>query len=287
MSPAEVAPATGAPPRVARGRLLRSEVLLLFRRRRTLALLASLVAIPVLIAVALELTSTPPGPGEGPPFLDQVTQSGVFVAATSLVVAIPLFLPLTVAVVAGDSIAGEASQGTLRYLLLAPAGRTRLLAVKTLVVLLFCLVAPAVMAGAGMLLGTVLFGVGDAASLSGETLTTSDLVVRVALLTLFVGIAMVGIAGIGVFVSTLTDVPVGAMAATVIVAIASQILGGLSQLDWLHPWLPTTTWLEFADLLRSPIVWDSFVDNLALQGGYAAVFLSLAWARFTTKDVLS
>jgi ABC-2 type transport system permease protein len=272
---------------VAGGRLLRSEVLLLFRRRRTVGLLAALVAIPVLIAVALELTSTPPAPGDGPPFIDQVTQSGVFVAATSLVVAIPLFLPLTVAVVAGDSIAGEAGQGTLRYLLLAPAGRTRLLAVKSTVVLAFCLVAPAVMAGAGMLLGSVLFGVGDAASLSGERLDTSDLVARIGLLTLFVGIAMMGLACIGVFVSTLTDVPVGAMAATIIVAIASQILGGLSQLDWLHPWLPTYTWLEFADLLRSPIVWDSFRDNLALQAGYAAVFLSLAWARLTTKDVLS
>jgi ABC-2 type transport system permease protein len=77
------------------------------------------------------------------------------------------------------------------------------------------------------------------------------------------------------------------MATTIVVAVSAQILGGLSQLDWLHPWLLTNSWLEFADLLRTPIVWDSFLSNLALQGGYAAVFLTLAWARLTTKDILS
>lgn len=286
MSQAEAAEVAEAP-RVAGGRLLRSEARLVFRRRRTIALLAALVAIPVLIAVALQLTSGPPAPGDGPPFLDQVAQSGAFVAATSVVVAIPLFLPLTIAVVAGDSIAGEASHGTLRYLLLAPAGRTRLLAVKTAVVLLFCLVAPLLMALVGLVLGNLLFGAGDAASLSGGELTTTDLTLRIALLALYSALSMVGLASVGIFVSTLTDVPVGAMATTIVVAVASQILVGLSQLDWLHPWLLTSTWLDFADLLRSPIVWDSFVSNALLQGGYAAVFLTLAWARLTTKDVLS
>ncbi len=276
-----------AEPRVPTGRLLRSEMRLVFRRRRTLALLLALIAIPVLISVAVELSSTPPGPGDGPPFLDQVTQSGVFVAATSIVVAVPLFLPLTIAVIAGDAVAGEASQGTLRYLLLAPAGRTRLLAVKTLVVLTFCLVAPAAMAAVGMALGTALFGLGEAASLSGGVLDRGDLVARVGLLVLYVAVAMVGLAAVGIFVSTLTDVPVGAMATTIVLAVAAQILGGLSQLDWLHPWLLTNTWLTFPDLLRTPIVWDSFLDNLVLQAGWAAVFLSLAWARFTSKDVLS
>ncbi len=290
MSPAEASTAveaTGKPPRVSGGRLLRSETVLVFRRRRTLALLAALVAIPVLIAVALQLSSGPPAPGDGPPFLDQVAQSGAFVAATSIVVAIPLFLPLTIAVVAGDSVAGEASNGTLRYLLLAPAGRTRLLVVKSAVVLLFCIVAPALMSLVGLVLGNLLFGSADAASLSGDVLSSGDLTVRMALLTLYAALSMVGLASVGIFVSTLTDVPVGAMATTIVVAVASQILGGLSQLDWLHPWLLTNTWLDFADLLRSPIVWDSFAANAILQGGYAAVFLTLAWARFTTKDILS
>ena len=120
--------------------LLANEVALLFRRRRTWAMLLALGAVPVLIAVAVRLTSGPPT-GRGPAFLDRVAGNGLFVAITGLLVCIPLFLPLTVAVVAGDTIAGEAGAGTLRYLLTAPVSRPRLLLVKFAVAALFCLTA--------------------------------------------------------------------------------------------------------------------------------------------------
>ncbi len=99
--------------------------------------------------------------------------------------------------------------------------------------------------------------------------------------------SLLGLAAIGLFFSTLTSVPVGAMAATAILAVAAQIVGAIPQLDALHPWLFTDRWLDFADLLRSPIVWDSFVGNALLQGGYILVFGAAAIVRFTTKDVLS
>ena len=106
--------------------LLGSELRTLFRRRRTWAMLTVLAAAPVLLAVALWLSGDEPAPGEGPPFFDRITQSGLFVSVAALALSIPFFLPVTVAVVAGDSLAGEASLGTLRYLLVAPAGRSRL-----------------------------------------------------------------------------------------------------------------------------------------------------------------
>ena len=84
-------------------------------------MLLALAAIPVLIAVAVRLSSSVPA-GRGPAFLDRITQNGLFVAVTAMLVSVPLFLPLTIGVVAGDTIAGEASLGTLRYLLVAPAG---------------------------------------------------------------------------------------------------------------------------------------------------------------------
>src|SRR5687768_8257288 len=85
--------------------LLGTELTVLFRRRRTWAMLAAVALIPILLAVALRLTSETVAPGEGPPFLDRVTQNGLFVSFTATVVAIPLFLPLTIGVVAGDTIA--------------------------------------------------------------------------------------------------------------------------------------------------------------------------------------
>lgn len=267
--------------------LLGSEISLLFRRRRTWAMLAALAAIPVLIAIVVKVSSTAPGPGQGPPFLDRVTQNGLFVSITGLVVTIPLFLPLTVGVVAGDTVAGEAGLGTLRYLLLAPVGRFRLLVTKYVGSATFCLAATASIVVAGSIIGAALFPVGPVTLLSGDTIGAWESLGRALLVAAYVSLSMLGLTAVGLFISTLTVVPVGAMAATVVVSIVAQVLGSLDQLGWLHPWLFTEHWLGFADLLRQPIAWGSFVDNALLQAGYVALFGALAYGRFATKDVLS
>ena len=276
------------PSRLARpgASLLASELHVMFRRARHLAILGVLAAVPVLIALAVRF-SDGPDTGEGPPFLDRVTDNGLFVGITALVICVPLFLPLAVGVVAGDTIAGEAGQGTLRYLLLSPAGRTRLLAVKLAGVVVFCTVATLTVVAVGAAIGVALFGVQDVAVLSGGTITPGESVGRALLAAGYVTVSLVGLGTIGLFVSTLTDVPVGAMAATVTLAVVSQVLGQIPQIDWLHPWLFTYRWFDVADVLRDPVSWDSFRQNAVLQGAYVAVFSTLAWARFTTKDVLS
>ncbi|MHC5796561.1 ABC transporter permease [Lacisediminihabitans sp. FW035] len=267
--------------------LLGSEISVLFRRRRTWAMLASLALIPVLIALAVRLTSSGQSSGRGPAFLDQVSQNGLFVSFVGLLVSVPLFLPLTVGVVAGDTIAGEASAGTLRYLLVAPAGRVRLLIVKYLATAVFCLAATLAVAIAGALIGIALFPIGPVTLLSGDTIAVGESVVRSLLIAAYITVSLLGLSAIGLFISTMTDVPVGAMATTIVLSVVSQVLDSLPQLDWLHPWLFSHYWLGFADLLRQPISWDSFGSNLILQGGYILIFGALAFGRFTTKDILS
>jgi len=289
-SPGFAGPVTESPaPRRASAGwdLLGSELSVLFRRRRTWAMLVAVALIPILLAVAVRLSSSELSPGEGPPFLDRVTQNGLFVGFTAMVVAIPLFLPLTVGVVAGDTIAGEAGLGTLRYLLVAPAGRVRLLLVKYLGAAAFCLVATLTLTVTGALIGAVLFPVGPVTLLSGDTISVPESLLRSALIAAYVTVSLLGLAAIGLFISTLTDVPVGAMAATVVVSVVAQILDVLPQLEWLHPWLFSHYWLGFGDLLRQPLDLSSFASNALLQGGYVLVFGALAYGRFTTKDILS
>lgn len=269
------------------GAFLASELALLFRRRRTWAMLLALAAIPVLIAVAVRVSSSPGGRVGGPAFLGQVTQNGLFVGVVGMLVCIPLFLPLTVAVVAGDSIAGEASLGTLRYLLAAPVGRIRVLVVKYLTAAAFCAAATLAIAVSGTLIGLALFPVGPVTLLSGDTIGVGASLLRLLLVAGYLAVSLLGLSAIGLFISTLTDVPVGAMAATAVLAVASQVLGSLPQLDWLHPWLFSHYWLGFADLLREPISWTSFGDNATLQAGYLLVFSALAYGRFAAKDILS
>lgn len=286
MLSSESTKAAGVRRRSAFGGLLASEIAVLFRRRRTWAMLCALAAIPILIAVAVRVSSAVP-PGRGPAFLDRISQNGLFVGLTAMLVSVPLFLPLTVGVVAGDTVAGEAGLGTLRYLLTAPAGRAKLLLVKYAGAVAFALTAPLVVALVGAGIGAALFPVGPVPLLSGNTVGAGEAFGRLLLIAAYLAVSLMGLSAIGLFISTLTDVPVGAMAATVVLSVVSQVLDALPQLEWLHPWLFSHYWLGFADLLRQPIAWDSFATNALLQGGYVAVFGALAYARFVTKDVLS
>ena len=249
-------------------------------------MLGALALIPILMAVAIRVVGGA-NPGRGPAFLDQITDNGLFVALAAMVVAIPLFLPLTVSVAAGDAIAGEASHGTLRYLLIAPAGRVRLLVVKYLAAAAFCLAATLTLLLAGILVGWALFPIGPVTLLSGAQVSVGEGMLRLLAIAGYVSVSLLGLSAIGLFFSTLTTVPIGAMAATAILAVAAQIVGAIPQLEALHPWLFTNLWLDFADLLRSPVVWDSFAGNAVLQAGYILVFGAAAIVRFTTKDVLS
>jgi ABC-2 type transport system permease protein len=266
--------------------LLGSELSVLFRRRRTWAMLAALAAVPILIAIAVRVTHAGSA-GEGPAFLDRIENNGLFTVFVALGVCVPLFLPLTVGVVAGDTIAGEASHGTLRYLLIAPAGRIRLLVVKYIGAAVFSLAATLVVCVAGALIGFALFPSGSVTLLSGDTVSLGDALWRSLLIALYVTVSLLGLSAIGLFLSTLTDVPVGAMAATIILSVASEVLDQLPQLDWLHPWLFSNYWLGFADMLRDPISWTTFGTNALLQLGYIVVFAGLTYGRFSAKDILS
>ncbi|HEX5728001.1 ABC transporter permease [Microbacterium sp.] len=276
----------GRSPRSGTLRLLGNELATQFRRWRTWAMLGALAVIPILMAVAIRVVGGA-NPGRGPAFLDQITDNGLFVALAAMVVAIPLFLPLTVSVAAGDAIAGEAGHGTLRYLLIAPAGRVRLLVVKYLAAAVFCLAATLTLLIAGILVGWALFPIGPVTLLSGAQVSVGEGMLRLLAIAGYVSVSLLGLSAIGIFFSTLTTVPIGAMAATAILAVAAQIVGAIPQLEALHPWLFTNLWLDFADLLRSPVVWDSFAGNAVLQAGYILVFGAAAIVRFTTKDVLS
>lgn len=279
---AQAAPRGGA----VAARLLRSELRLLFFRRRNLAMLAVLAAAPILLGVVLRVTSAP-GPGAGPPLLSQVTQNGLFLGLASMVMASPLFLPLIISVVSGDTVAGEAQSGTLRNLLVVPAGRTRLLLVKYASVATYALAAVVTVVGVGIVTGLVLFPAGDVVLLSGTTVGMADALTRAAVIVVYMAVMVASLGAIGLFFSTLTEVPVGAMAATVTVAIVSQILDAIPQLAAVHEFLPTHWWMAFVDLLREPVALDNMRAGLLLAGAYAAVFGTLAWARFATRDITS
>lgn len=268
-----------------RGSFTLNELTTMFGRIRNLALLAALAAIPLALGVAIKLTTRHPRGGGG--FIDQVSNNGLFLVFSSLTITLPIFLPLAIGVVAGDSISGEAGQGTLRYLLVAPVGRNRLLAVKGGALAVFCLVASFTVAISAFVIGLILFPVGQVTLLSGESISFGAALVKAALITVLVAASLLGLAAIGLFVSTLTDTAIAAMAVTVGVTILSGILQSIPQLSSIQPWLFTGQWTSFADVLRDPVYTPNIVHNLLIQALYVAVFGSAAWARLSSRDVLA
>lgn len=264
------------------------EVGKLVRRPRTWLTLLLLVALPALVAVLLAFTRLAPRPGTGPAFLSAVLSNGALFSVAALAIVLPLFLPVAVSVIAGDAIAGEAQAGTLRYLLVRPTGRTRLLVAKLVTVFLFVAVAVVVVAGSGYLIGIALFGnqpLAATASVSGTTLTQGQVFVRTLLAVAYVAFSMLGVAAMGLFLSTLTSSPLSATLGALAFLVGSSLLLTIDAAGPLQPYLPTRYWLSFVDLLRDPILWRNVERGVALQAVYVVVLLTAAWAVFAAKDV--
>ena len=299
------------------------ELVKLLRRPRTWISVVLTCALPFMVAVFITVTHLVPPPGQGSAFLSAVLQDGALYPAAALALVLPVFLPVAVAVVAGDSIAGEASAGTLRYLLARPVGRTRLLVAKLISVTAYALLvvlavtftayatgvfllgpsrAAAVgqappgsgVAGAGGAVGPGIAGqaptAGQAAggavtSLSGAPLSLLQLTERIAGAIAFITVSMLGVAAIALFLSTITDSALGAAMGALAALVASEVLVTLNAATVVQPYLPTRYWLAWIDFFRQPVFWRDIQRGFGIQVVYVVVFLAAAWANFSTKDI--
>ena len=271
--------------------MIAAELAKLLRRRRTWLTIALLNVLPTLVAVLLAVTGIAPRPGQGPAFLSAVVANGSLFSIAALAIVLPLFLPVSVAVVAGDSVAGEAQAGTLRYLLIRPVSRTRLLVAKLVSSAVFVLIAVVSVAGLGFVVGRVALGNAPLSqamvSVSGTLLSPGQIAWRTALAMAFITFSMLGVAAMALFLSTLTDSPQTASLGAIAFLIGSSLLLTIDAARPLQPYLPTRYWLTFVDLYRDPMLLSGVERGVGLQAVYVAVLLGAAWANFATKDITS
>ena len=292
------------------------ELFKLVRRLRTWVAIGLICGLPLAVAIFIAVTHLAPPPGQGSAFLSAVLDDGQLYPAAALALVLPVFLPVAVAVMAGDSIAGEATTGTLRYLLARPVGRTKLLVAKLVAVITFAVLAvvavtvtsyatgvlilgPSRAAAVGFAPGTsgsIVPGAGGAptaglqpgaavTSLSGAPLTTLQLVERVFGAMAFITVSMLGVAAIALFLSTLTDSAIGAALGSLAALVGSEILVTLNAASAVQPYLPTRYLLAWIDFFREPIFWREIQRGFAIQAVYVLVFLAAAWANFATRDI--
>lgn len=263
--------------------MFRVEILKSLHRLRTWVFGAGLAALAVLPVIFL-----PSGGGEdGPPFIQFISRSGPFAGLTAVALIQPFFLPLGTGLLSGEAVAAEASGGTLRYLVVRPVGRSRLVLVKYGAVMAQVGAAVLWVTAVGLIAGSLAFGVGGLPTLSGTTLGAGQGILRIVLAAAYIFLGVAGLAAIGLFLSTLTDSAPGAAIATVAVAIGSQVLDALSALRVIHPYLLSHRWQAFVDLFRSPVEWSGMIQGVVLAAGYTAVFLAAALLVFGRKDVVS
>jgi ABC-2 type transport system permease protein len=303
--------------------VIRVELVKLFRRPRTWISMVLTCALPFVVAIFITITHLAPPPGQGSAFLSAVLQDGELYPAAALALVLPVFLPVAVAVVAGDSIAGEAAGGTLRYLLVRPVGRTRLLAAKLISVTAYVLSVVLAVTFTAYATGVFLLGPSRAAavgqapgggpgtgglsgagpgiagqaptagqaaggavtSLSGAPLSLLQLTERIAGAIAFITVSMLGVAAIALFLSTITDSALGAALGALAALVASEVLVALNAATVVQPYLPTRYWLAWIDFFRQPVFWRDIQRGFGIQAVYVVVFLAAAWANFSTKDI--
>ena len=285
-------------PRIVRGnlRFFLNELRLVFFRRRNQLLLAVVAVFPLLIGIGLKVAAPQDnghggGGGGGPngagQLFNQLAGNGVFLTFIALALLLVLVLPLAVAVISGDSVAGEAGYGTLRYLLAVPAGRTRLLIVKYLAIVVFATAATFIVSVVGLVTGLALFPHGPVILLSGDTVSLADGLFRMLLVTLYTCAAMAAAGAIGLAISTFTEHAIGAIAAVTILMVGSEVVDQIPQFAAVGPYLPTHWWGYFDAFLRMPMDTTSIGHGLLSFAVYSGLFFLIAWARFTSGDVTS
>ncbi len=267
--------------------LLRVEVRRQLKRRRTQLTLAFLVVLPGLLAAAFLLGPGAQDNGGGPGLVDLATSGAANFTLFALFAATGFLLVVVVALFAGDTVAGEASWSSLRYLLAAPIPRSRLLRQKLLVALGFSVFSLVLLPAASLLVGWAAFGWAPVRSPLGTSLSTSEAFVRLGIIVGYLAVTLFVVAALAFMLGVYTDAPLGAVGGAVLLVIVSNILDAVSALGGIRDFLPTHYQYAWLDALGSQVQWAGMARGALSSLIYSALLLLAAWRHFLRKDILS
>ncbi len=259
-------------------------------RRRTQLALGFMILLPLIILVAFEFGGEDDddnGGGEFASLVELATAGGLNFTLFTLFVSSGFLLIVVVALFCGDTVASEASWGSLRYLLAVPVPRARLLAVKLVVALGYSVLALLVLAGTALLIGTVRYGWSPLQSTIAAEIPAGEGVLRLLAILGYLAVVLLVVAGLAFLLSVSTDAALGAVGGAVLLWILSSILDQITALGGLRNFLPTHYSQAWLGLLSTPVQTDDIVKGCISAISYATLFWALAFWRFTRKDVVS
>ena len=259
-------------------------------RRRTQMALAFMALLPLIVLLAFEFGGEDDddnGGGQFASLVDLATSGGLNFALFSIFVSAGFLLVVVVALFCGDTVASEASWGSLRYLLAIPVPRARLLAVKLIVALAYSGLALLTLTASALLLGTLRYGWHPLGSTIAAEIPAGEGLLRLLGIVAYLAVVLLVVAGLAFLLSVVTDAPLGAVGGAVLLWILSGILDQIEALGVIRNFLPTHYSEAYIGLLSTPMQTDDLVRGTISAVAYATIFWSMAFWRFTKKDITS
>ena len=267
---------------------VRVELIRQLRRRRTLVAFVLAVALPLIVVAAVKLGPDARAFGDGDLDLVGRASAGPWnFTLTMLLFASGFLLTIIAAMFLGDTVASEASWSTMRYLLAAPVPRRRFLRSKVIVGLILTAVTLLILVTTAFVVALFVFGSAPLTSPLGGSFDVATSWQRLGIVTAYIGIQLLIPAGIAFLMSVLTDVPLGAVGAAVLIVIILNIIDAIDALGDLRRLLPTDYGAAWVDALGQQVVWNDMAIGVSYAVVTFAVLVGIAVLRFDRKDVLS
>jgi ABC-2 type transport system permease protein len=277
---APAAPATRRRPGVSA--IYRWELRKLRAQRRTFLGFGMAVIVPIIFVVALELQNGGP---DDVPFGRYVRETGLAIPPVLLIFGSIWLFPLIVALVAGDIVANEDGNGTLKTILTRSVDRHQVFVAKALAAVTYGFAALLLFAGVGLLLGGVRYGLHPLTSLSGTTIPTGRaLELTAAALGTYL-LPVTAVVAIALLLSTVTRNSAAAIVGTLMISLLMQLVGIISGLEAIRPYLLSTQFDAWQGLLREPADWAPVVRAAWVCALYALPAFLAGLTVFVRRDV--
>jgi ABC-2 type transport system permease protein len=263
--------------------IYRWELRKLISQKRTYLGLGLAIIMPLIFVLSQQVRARH-GHGDNI-FASQITQSGLATPVLMLLFESFFLLPLIASLVAGDVVAAEDGNGTLKTILTRSVDRGQVFAAKTLTAMTYATVAVFLSAAVATLAGIISWGFNPVTTYSGTVVSAAKGLLLVFAANAVFLIPLLSIVCIGVMLSTVTRnsaaAVVGTVGITLVLAIVSQIPG----LEGLQPYLLTQQYSNWHGLLRTPTDWAPITHSAWVCALYAVPALLAGYLVFLRRDV--
>jgi ABC-2 type transport system permease protein len=260
----------------------RWEILKLLAQKRTYLGLGAAILVPIVFVVVLVLQTG--GPNDIP-LGRSIRETGLAVPFVVLFFMSIWAFPLITALVAGDIVASESHNGTLKTILTRSRERGEIFAGKVLASFSYALLVVVAMAAVGVVAGSIAWGFHALPSLSGTRVSAPH---GLGLLAASVGVYVLplsGIAAFGILLSTVTRNSAASVVGTLMWALLMQLLGVLPGTEPIRPYLLGTQFEAWHGFLRTPADWSPVIRAVWVCALYIGVPLAAAYLVFLRRDV--